>query len=281
MSDTSDTGVIDAAPVESAPAEPAATETSAPVESAESSILDSELPAGMRQFDRSYVEKLRAEAGSNRTKAREIEAQLAEAQAKLERYAAFDAYGDEDMQIWAGMATDWQTDPAVAAQTMQQIAQRVLGDPTSTPEEKADAQAILDNPAVSDAAETLTPEQVRQIAREETEAQRAEREREESVQKVFRTLEDNGFQQGTQEAFSVLWIANNKTDGDIEKAIAEYKAYEQSIVDRYVESVSKGGTPVQLPSAGAAGSPTIEPPKDIRDAKRAADAWLAERNAAR
>lgn len=275
MSDTADTGVIDAAPADTAPVESAVSETTT-----DASLLDTELPAGLRQFDRSYVEKLRAEAALNRTKAREHEQQLRQTQEKLERYAAFDAYNDDDMQIWSGMATDWQADPAVAAQTMQQIAQRVLGDPTSTAAEKADAQAILDNPAVSEAAEQLTPEKVREIAREETLAQRAEREREEAVQGVFRQLEEAGYEQGTQEAFSVLWIANNKTSGDIGQAIEQYKAYEQSIVDRYVDTVAKGGTPVQLPAAGAAGSPTPETPKNIREAKRQADAWLAERYAA-
>lgn len=284
MSDTADATPIDAAPAAepSAPAAPVA-----PVDSAaasgggeapvEESVLDTELPNGMRQFDRAYVERVRAEAAANRTKARELEQQLAERAEREQRYAAFEAYSDEDMQVWTKMASDWQENPQTAAQTMQLIAQRVLGDPESTPEERADAQAVLDNSAVSDAADGLTEDKIREIARQETAAERAEREREEAVRGVFKQLADAGYEEGSPQAFQVLWFANNQTNGDIAEAIKLHQAEEQKVIDRYVESMSKGGTPVRLPNTGEAGSPAPTQPKDIREAKRMADAWLDER----
>ena len=268
MSDTSDTTVIDSAPVEAADT---SVDTS-PVTS--DSVLDTELPAGMRSFDRSYVEKLRTEAGGNRTRARELENQLAEQTARMERFAAFEGYSDDDMAVWQSLATDWKEDPARAAQTMQDIAMRVLQDPTSTAAERVDAQAIMDNPAVTEA---LTPERVREIAREEQTAQEAEREREAAVQRVWSTIKEAGYEEGTEEAFSVLWYANNRTEGDIAKAIEMQKAKEQSIIDRYVESMAKGGTPVRLPGGGEPASPAVEQPRNIKEARSAAEAWLAER----
>ena len=281
----------DSTPVDSAPApDTAPVESAAPAETVESaapasdSVLDTDLPEGMKSFDRSYVEKLRAEAASNRTKAREFEQSLREREEKLERFQAFDGYTDEDMQVWETMASSWKQgdDGAIkAAQMMQQIAQRVLGDPTATAEDKADAQEILDNPAVAETAnEELTPDKVREIARAESAAEREEREREAAVQDIFNKIKDAGYEEGTVESVDVLWYARNVTDGDIDKAIQMQKDREQGIIDGYVKKMAEGGTPVQLADSGTAGSPAPQQPGDVKEARKMADAWLAERYAA-
>jgi predicted Ser/Thr protein kinase len=231
----------------------------------------------MRQFDREYVEKVRGEAAANRTKARDLETQIAERDARLAKLSGFDGYSDEDLEVWNSMSTDWKTDPAVAARRFQQIAVSVLGDPTATAAERADAQAIIDNPQVTQAAEALTPEQVRQIAREEQSAQEQERTSQQNVANIFSQISEAGYAEDSAETISVLWYANNRTGGDIAAAIGLQKAAEQAVVDRYVESMAKGGTPVRLPAAGDAGSPVTEAPKTIADARRQADAWLKER----
>ena len=253
-------------------AEPSAITDAAPVES---SVLDVELPAGMQQFDRSYVDKVRREAAENRTKAREFEERLG---AMNTRYAAFEGYDDDDMGIWSEMGSSWKDGDYVGAATrMQQIAVGVLGDPNASSEERAEAAAVLDDPSISAVAQGLTEDQVRAIAREETEVQAAERRQAVAIEDVFATIGEAGYERDSVDAAEVLWYANKVTNGDLEQAIGMKKAKEQSIIDNYVSSVAAGGTPVRLPATGTAGTPAPPAISDLSEARRQADAWLAER----
>jgi len=243
---------------------------------AETSVLDMELPGGMQQFDRSYVEKLRNEAAANRQKARDAEARAVEQATKLERFNAFDGYTDDDMQVWEQMASDWKTgNYNSAAETMQKIAQGVLGDPNATNAERAEAAEVLADPEA--AARSLTEDQVREIARSEQAEMEAAAKREQAVQNIYAQIKDAGFEDQGPDANSILWYATQQTEGDIEAAIAKHKAYQQGIIDRYVESMASGGSPVRMPSGGAGGTQTAESPKNLQEARHAAQAWLDER----
>lgn len=248
----------------------------APVEA--TSEIDREIPSGIKTFDREYVERLRGEAGNYRTKLREAEQLAAERAAALEQYSAFDGYSPEDMQVWTSMAASWKAgDYTSAANTMMEIARNVLGDPTSTAAEKADAQAVIDSPEINAAAEGLTPEQVRELAREEVQGLTAEQERERAVEQVFSQIREAGYEDGSPEMNQILWFATQRTNGDIGEAIKMHKEREQSIIDNYVQSLSKGGTPVRLPRDGEAAVETPPPPANLVEARKAADAWLKER----
>lgn len=270
---------IDSAPAITPPSDGGGVVTSAPVETpAESSVLDVDLPAGMQQFDRTYVEKVRREAAENRTRAREYEQQL---EAAKQRYAAFESYTDDEMAVWSDMGGNWAAgDFASAAQTMQNIAIQVLGDPTATAAERTEAQAVLDDPSIT-AAAALTEDQVREIARQESQAEKQEAERQAGVEAVFAQLAEAGYEKGTADAFKVLWYANNETDGDIDAAIARQRSDEQAVIDRYVEQMANGGTPVRLPASGTVGDSAPRAITDLSEARHAAQAWLSERAANR
>lgn len=261
-------------PTDTAPVDTAPTETSE---------LDREIPGGVKTFDREYVERLRGEAGNYRTRLREAEQQAQERAAQLEQYAAFEGYSPEDMQVWTSMASAWKSgDYTTAANTMMEIAKNVLGDPGATREEKADAQAVLDDPeinAAADAAEGMTPEQIREMVREENQNLTAEQEREKAVEQVFAQIREAGYEEGSPEMNQVLWFATQKTGGDIAEAIKLHKEREQSIIDNYVKSIAKGGSPVRLPSAGSPATESQPEPTNLAEARRAADAWLKERQA--
>lgn len=246
------------------------------VQGDDDSFLDLDLPAGMKSFDRSYVEKVRAAEQRTRARLREAEAVAQERAAALERFSAFDGYSDDDMGIWTKMAADWKSENYTEVATMmQQIAANVLQDPTSTTAEKADAQAVIDNP--TDAVDSLGPDDIRRLVREEAGAMTAEQQQAAAVEGVFEQIRSAGYEDGTPQSFQVLWFANNRTEGDIAKAIELQRAEEQAVIDRYVESLGKGGTPVRMPNLGGGGTPTTDPPKNLSEARHAAQAWLDER----
>lgn len=291
MSDTSDAPTGDAptaeAPTTQVAAEAApsttapATDPSAGEAPTETSLLDIDLPDGMRSFDRDYVTKLRQEAAANRTKAREYEQQLTEAQQRLERYSPFEDYGEEDFGVWATLASDWRENPVVAAQKFQQIARNVLDDPTASDADKAQAQEVLDDPDITAAAnEELTPEKIRELARAELEADKAREAQEAEVERIFGTLREAGYEDDSVEQMEVLFYTTRKTGGDIQAGIQMLKEREQRIIDNYVKRMAEGGTPVQIPSDGETGSPAAREPQDVKEAGRMARQWLAERNAA-
>jgi len=269
MTDIADsTPTADVADAPAPAAEPAA-EPAAAVDP-----LDRDIPPGVDRFDRKYVTEIRGEAANYRTKAREAQAELDALRAK---YEAFEQYDDADMKVWGELAGTWQANPTQAAEQMRMIAQNVLGDPTATPAEKAEAQQQID------AADQVQadPANIDDIVQQKMEAFQAEQQMKADVARIESQVEDAGWAKGTPDYATVLWHATNNPDakGDIAKAIEAHKAYRQSIIDEYVSSVKNGRTPPRTASDGQPATATTEI-TNMREAGEAAQAFLRDRQRA-
>lgn len=262
---------------------PGDTPPPAVAEPAESSDpLDMEIPEGVNQFDRAYVEKLRDENRKARQARRDAEE-------RLKNYEVFEQFDERDRQVWTEMAGTWLQDPTQSAQIMRQIAVNVLGDPNATPEQKAEAvqnaqdaeAAAVNSDKIIDQQPALTPEKVQELVQQQLAAERQRQEQDAAVSRVQQQIADAGYPKGTLEHFSVLWVANNDpaAEGSIDKAIDIFKSKSQAQFDSYVSDVAKGARdPITMPNNGGPGNPAPAPPqrgRELEDARRSADAWLA------
>jgi len=286
MSDAPTTGGLttDAVPAgvtASAPASPQATEPAPPAGTTATPPVTAppdplaELPADRAVFDRGYVESLRTEGAKFRTRANEVQAQLA-------RYDdVFGQYEEPDQAVWLDLARTWATDPAKAAALMQQIAGNVL-DEVAAGAGSAGASSPggepqrLNEPAV----EQLTPEKVQELIDQQFSAREAKAAEAQAVEAVYGEVRTAGFDPNSAEGFMVLWNANHFTNGDITKAVEMTNSYKQSIIDGYVQGRSSGSFPMPTAANGAPATGNPEPIRNLEDAKKATDAFLRERRSA-
>lgn len=275
ISGGSDEGL--AAPAEAAPAveAPAAAPASAPEPApaetagttAEPSALDTEFGDSDAVVSRGWAEKIKKEGQTYRERAQEYEAKLAEYEQVYGQYEA------EDRQAWFEMANRWAEDPRSGAEMMQRIADAVLNE-GKTPEE-ATEQVIAEDQiaAEADAAGVaMTPEQIQALVDERFAAQKAEEAQEAAIQGVFAEITAAGFDPQSRDGHSILWTANNETQGDIAKAIEIVKADKQKIIDEYVASKSAPSART-APSDGMLAQPIPEV-GGLDDAFKSANAWL-------
>lgn len=260
------TGDVPASPPAAAPegAPPAPTGAPDPL---------ADLPSDQAVFDRGYVEKVRNEAQRYRTEARNAADQL-------KGYEdVFGVYDPEDRKVWMDLASTWASDPNRAAQVMAQIAETVLGEskgePTTTP-----ATEDVGSPLLDEVVEGLTPDKVKALVEESLNARDQARLEQQAIAEVFKEVRDAGFDPDTAEGFMVLYNANHHTGGDIAKAIEMTQTYRQTIIDDYVAGRS-GQRAMPAPAGGVVATPNGEPIKNIEDARRATEAFLRERSAAR
>lgn len=194
------------------------------------------------QFPREYVEKMRNEAAKYRTKAKE--------------YEVFDSYADDERAAWKELAQQMQEDPATAARAMEQIAQQILGQDgeDATPEEVRE-----------EAAEFLTRSQLENFMKEYED--KAEQSRLVSaIESEAKTL---GYEPGTADYVSLMWLNANKTGGDLKAAHELKKAEKQAAIDEYLaaKAAEADGTPAA--AAGAVPSGENGPPHDLQGSKAA------------
>jgi hypothetical protein len=236
--------------------------------------LDADIPPGINRFDRAYVEKLRGEAAKHRTTARDAQQQLEQYR---ERYGVFDGYDDADLNVWRDLAQNWSSDPRTAAETMRTIATNVLGDPTATPQEKAEAQQQLD-----DIDQASSPEDINKIIEQKLSEHQQQLELDSAVAKIESTLTDAGYEKGTMPYSAVLWFASNDPDtgGDVGKAMEKFEQYRQSVIDDYVQSVKGGKIAPRGPQSN--GQPAVPSAEisSVKDATAATRAFLADRGRA-
>jgi hypothetical protein len=213
-------------------------------------------------FDRGYVERLRQEGARYRTEHKTA----ADALAGYEQ--VFGGYDPEDRQVWLDLARTWATDPGQAAGVMQQIAQAVLNQGEGT---AAAPDAAVPSEA-GDGLGELTPQQVQQMIAEAIDGRDRAAAEQRAVEEVYSEIRAAGYDPSTKEGFMVLWLANNGGQGDIQAGIREMQAWRQSIVDDYVSGRANGHHPTPSPSGAVA--TTQEPIHDLRDARKAADAYI-------
>jgi len=258
------------APADTAPAEPTEPTTPTDTEPAERSVLDIDLPAGMQTFDREYVERSRQEAGKYRQQARDANERIAELEG---RYKPFDAIPDADRDTWINLMDGWANNPESAAADFRRIADSVLGDPTATPTEKAEAEAVIEK------VDTMTPENVQTMMTETLDKRDVAAKQSADIAKVHTQIGEAGFPEGTADNFKVLWIANNDPDvkGDVGAAIEKVKAEKQQIIDDYVSGVRDGGNPTPAPAGGLPANATPTEITTMEAAGKAAREWLKNR----
>lgn len=243
----SDTGVgFDAPPAE------------APVH--EPSMVDTALPETQAVFDRGYVQKIRDEAARYRTQLRETE------QGFTPFKTAFDGVRDDDREVFLNLISTYKQDPAQAAELFRQIA-----DGLSPAQQAEVAEQVAEAKADG---ESLTPERVQQMIAEAIQNDRAALQQQQSVEAIHSQVRAAGFEPDSLEGMSIMWLAVNKTNGDMGAAITEWRNRDQSVIDQYVQG--KAQQPGYLPPSGNAGTGAATPPmiSNMQDARKAAENYL-------
>ena len=122
--------------------------------------------------------------------------------------------------------------------------------------------------------EALTPERVQQMIAEAIQNDRAAMQRQQSVEQIHSQVRAAGFEPDSLEGMSIMWLAVNKTNGDMSAAINEWRNRDQSVIDQYVQGKSQ--QPGYLPPSGNAGTGAATPPmiSNMQDARKAAENYL-------
>lgn len=272
-----DTSATEAAAVAAEPAAAPDPALAPAKPAAETSVLDTELEEGVKQFPADYVRKVRSEAAEQRVARRQAEEQLNQLR---QRYQPFEDYDADDLEVWRNLATGWKQDPRQAAEQMRYIAARVLGDPNATDEQKQEAAEQIT--ALDDAEQAGEQPDVEKMIADKLREHDQQQKLHAEVQRIEKELTDGGFEKGTMPYSAVLWFANNdpSTKGQIGAALERFAEWKQSVIDEHIESVRAGATtPRNTASTAPAGDTAVEtpePPGDMREASRRARRWLAE-----
>lgn len=229
-------------------------------ETPEADFSDQALPEGQDHFDRPYVEKLRNEAASYRTKYREANAYQ-------------EAFGSaEDRETWRKLASTLYTDQVAGAQWMANIARDLGAGMTDEQAIKAAGPepATITPPAAVPAPKSLTADDVERMF--------TERDAKQHMDKAIKAVETDaqglGYKMGSKEYVSLLHLAANTTGGDLSKAHAIMEADKQAIIDAYV--ASKAAETGSRGPGNQGSAPTGERPiKTLKDAEGAMRARLA------
>jgi hypothetical protein len=222
-----------------APAAPAAPE--APVD------LDGALEGD--KFDRAYVERLRKEAASYRSKAK--------------TYGdVFDQYEEADREAFLSLAKTLREDPKSAAQEMAAAAEAILKQYETGQPQGVDADGEPQYLTMAD-YQRLQEEQA--VAAEMKNIEVEARE-------LGYTID-----QKDVDYRLLLITAQNETGGDIAAAHAKIEARNQAIVDKYLaaKAADAEGSP-RVPAGDAQIPGTAQPIKSFKDARAGLEAFIAQ-----
>ena len=225
------------------------TSTEAP---AEETVAADPFETGADTFDRSYVEKLRQESASYRTKAKPYE-------------ETFGSYSDEDREVWFEAARRFAADPRDGGEYLKQIADAVLA-------EYQEQQAADDEPITDDNDRPLTRAEYQALR----EAEKAQAEQDAEVARIEKRAADLGYDTASEEYTYLLTVASRLPDGDLEKAHAKIQAAEEARFQARLDKMKAEaeGSPT-APSAGSGAAPSGERQlKTWRDAELASKARL-------
>jgi hypothetical protein len=166
--------------------------------------------SGADSFDRQYVEKLRKESASYRTKAKEYEP-LAQ---------TFEPYGEEDRKVWAEAMRLFAEDPKAGAEYLDKIAKAVM---SGYEQEQAEQQ------------EPITDENDRPLTRAEytqlREQERLQAEQDAEVSRIEREAVDLGYDTKSDEYTYLLTVASRLPSGSIAEAHSKIESAIQARVD--------------------------------------------------
>lgn len=213
--------------------------------------IDADLPDGVTQFDRAYVEKVRKEAADRRVKLKPYEETFGEA-------------SDDEREALLELNRLLLTDPAAGTRRMIELSRAIAGD---------EFESYLTNEP-----QALTADQAQKLWEENNAKQEQERQAQEAEQAVFRQIKDLGYQENSPEAANLVWRAYNQFEGDIDKAHEAIQGDVQKIIDSYVESKAGKNNafpPVASGSGGGPADPAGGAPKSFAEARAAAEARMA------
>ncbi len=162
-------------------------------------------------FDRKYVEDLRRENASYRTRAKTFE-------------DAFAGYDDNDREFLLGLVRDIQASPTTAVQRAQQLID-ALGGNVAAPDDADDENR------------PLTKAEVAAMLAEFSKTERTTREQETAIDNVYGEAEKLGYKRNTKDMVEVLWVAANETDNDVAAAHKKIQDDRQAIVDAAIDKL--------------------------------------------
>lgn len=237
-------------------AEPVTSEEAPPVADA---VTESDpFESGADSFDRQYVEKLRKESASYRTKAKEYEP-LAQ---------AFEGYGDEDRAVWQEAMRRFQEDPKQGAEYLDSIAKAVLAEY----QEQADADA---QPITDDQDRPLTRAEYQQLR----DAEKAQAAQEAEVARIESEAKELGYDSASDEYTYLLTIASRLPSGSLQEAHAKIEAAYQAKIDAYLAAKEADAEGAGAPPVDSGDAPSGE--RQIRSFQDARAAALARVEASR
>jgi len=199
-------------------------------------------------FSREYVQELRREAASYRTKAQVYQ-------------DAFDGIADEDREVFLEMAKQYKSDPKSAVDYFDQVTKTLR---EQFAEEVAAAEDELNRPLTLAEYNRLQDE-ARQKAEEAAHVARIESE-----------AKSLGYDPASAEYTYLLKVAADLPGGSIKEAHEKIEAaFEARIQKRLAEMQAEAEESPTAPSTGAGAAPSGERPlRDWKDAEAAARARL-------
>jgi len=208
--------------------------------------------SGSDTFDRAYVEKLRQESASYRTKAKPYE-------------ETFGSYSDEDREVWFEAARRFAADPRDGGEYLKQIADAVLAEYQA---EQDEANA----PITDDQDRPLTMAQYTALR----EAERVKAEQEAEVARIEKQAAALGYDTTSEEYTYLLTVASRLPDGDLDKAHAKIQAAEEARFQaRLAKMQAEAEEAPTAPNPAAGAAPGTERQlREWKDAERAARARL-------
>lgn len=185
-----------------------------------------DLPADQDTFDRTYVEKLRAESAKYRTRAREA----------TDAFSSFDEKDQAYIRDTFKKASD--ADPAIqkiAADNIHKMADAIAGVAPAAQEEIVSQDEDKTSTKLTETPETyITKDEFDQWRAQET----AKNNQVQQVNMIEKEFADAGFPRGTAE-FDLAWgFARGSTEGDLPAAIQMVKDYKQKITDSAIGELS-------------------------------------------
>jgi len=263
-------------PTEAAPPAPAVPVTPPPAPAGADGGPDplAELDPEQKVFNRGHVESIRSEAAKYRTERNE----LTEKFAPLEPFVdLISGAADADRDAWLELMTDMSVDPVRAAGKFQNVAQAILEDAgLGAPQVTSTDPIAPAAPGGEQDAEQMSPEQMRQFVSDELSKRDKERDQQSRVRAIFDKMDAAGYPAKSAKGQAVLWLANEKTGGDIDAAIAAYESELQGHTDGVIAAV-QGQTPgVPAPDGGLAANEVPEPPKNLDESKAKLQRRLAQ-----
>jgi hypothetical protein len=198
-------------------------------------------------FGRDYVQALRRESASYRTKAKDFEPFA----------KAFEGYSDDDRTVWQEAMRLVSEDPKAGGAYLEQIAKALL----------AEEQAAVEAPPAEGDDVPLTRAEYAQMR----EAEKVQAAQEAEVARIESEAKELGYDSASDEYTYLLTVASRLPSGSLQEAHAKIEAAYQAKIDAYLAAKAADADGAGAPPADAGDAPSGERQiRNFQDARRAA-----------